>query len=323
MEGAMRKFTSLVRLALGICTFIAMAFGQESRATISGTITDPQGALVPGAKIAVKNLATNVVSTVESNERGFYTVPPVNPGEYSVTVSATGFKTTVQKNVELRVADRMGLDFTLELGGTSETVLVMSEAPLLETQSSSQGTVLNKELVQAVPTRGRNVFDLVQMTAGVMGRVQSTFGLRPFDNGENGVRINGGQSSTNEVLLDGAPNTQRESTAPSNVSIVPPPEAVGEVKIQTNLYDAEYGRTGGGVMSVSLRSGTNQYHGVVWWYVRNDILNANTFESHAAGGTQPSYRLHEPGLFFAGPVRIPKIYNGRDKTFFMYTLDIF
>src|SRR6266496_736608 len=91
MEGAMRKFTSLVRLALGICTFIAMAFGQESRATISGTITDPQGALVPGAKIAVKNLATNVVSTVDSNERGFYTVPPVNPGEYSVTVSATGF----------------------------------------------------------------------------------------------------------------------------------------------------------------------------------------------------------------------------------------
>ena len=261
--------------------------------------------MVPGAKIAVKNLATNVVTTVETNDRGFYTVPPVNPGEYSVTVSATGFKTTVQKSVELRVADRMGLDLKLELGGTAETVLVLSEAPLLETQSSSQGTVISKELVQALPTRGRNVFDFAQLTAGVTGRVQSTFGLRPFDNGENSVRINGGQGNTNEVLLDGAPNTQRESTSPANVSIVPPPEAVDEVKIQTNLYDAEYGRTGGGVISVNLRSGTNNYHGAAWWYVRNDILNANTFESNAAGGQKTSYRLHEPGVHFSGPVRIP------------------
>jgi TonB dependent receptor-like, beta-barrel len=178
-------------------------------------------------------------------------------------------------------------------------------------------------MVAALPTRGRNVYDLAQMTAGVTGRVQSTFGLRPFDNGENGVRVNGGLANTNEVLLDGAPNTQRESSAPANVTIVPPPEAVGEVKIQTNLYDAEYGRTGGGVMSVSLRSGTNQYHGAAWWFVRNDILNANTFESNAAGGTKTSYRLHEPGVAFNGPVRIPKVYDGRDKTFFMYTLDIF
>ena len=155
----------------------------------------------------------------------------------------------------------------------------------------------------AIPTRGRNVFDLAQMTAGVTGSAQSTFGLRPFDNGENGVRINGGLANTNEVLLDGAPNTQRESTAPSNVTIVPPPEAVGEVKIQTNLYDAEYGRTGGGVMSVSLRSGTNAYHGAAWWYVRNDILNANTFESNAAGRHQDILPAARAGrrLLGAGP----------------------
>ncbi len=309
--------------SLALSLFIASAWGQESRAIISGTVTDPQGAAVPVAIVEVKNLETNVVSKVMTNEQGFYTLPPINPGPYSVTVSAPGFKTAVRSNVELRVADRLGLDFRLELGGSSETVTVMAEVPLLETQSSSQGTVLNKELVQALPTRGRNVFDLVQMTAGVTGRVQSTFGLRPFDNGENGVRINGGQGSTNEVLLDGAPNTQRESTAPSNVSIVPPPEAVGEVKIQTNLYDAEYGRTGGGVISVNLRSGTNRYHGAAWWYVRNDALNANTFESNAAGGQKTSYRLHEPGIHFAGPVRIPKLYDGRNRSFFMYTLEIF
>src|ERR1051326_4331791 len=319
----MRRSISLVQLSIAVCTFLSVAFAQESRATISGTITDPQGALVPGAKVEVKNLATNVVTTVETNERGIYAVPPVNPGEYSVTVSATGFKTTVQSKIELRVADRLGLDLTLELGGTTETVLVMSEAPLLETQSSSQGTVLNKELVAALPTRGRDVFDLVQMTAGVTGRVQSTFGLRPFDNGENGVRINGGQASTNEVLLDGVPNTQRESGGPTNVSIVPPPEAVGEVKIQTNLYDAEYGRTGGGVITVSLRSGTNNYQGGAWRDVRDEILNCHTFESNAAGGRKTSYRLHEPGTHLAGPVRIPGLYDGRNKTFFMYTIEIF
>ena len=317
------RIRSFVRLWLAFNLLIAGAWGQESRAVISGTITDPQGAVVPSATVEVRNLETNVASRTATNDRGLYSVPPLNPGQYSVTVSANGFKTVVQRNVELRVADRVALDFKLDLGGTTETVNVSTEVPLLETQSASQGTVLNKELVQALPTRGRDVFDLAQMTAGVTGRVQSTFGLRPFDNGENGVRVNGGAANTNEVLLDGAPNTQRESTAPSNVSIIPPPEAVGEVRIQTNLYDAEYGRTGGGVMSVSLRSGTNRYHGAAWWYVRNDILNANTFESNAAGGTKTSYRLHEPGLTFAGPVRIPKVYNGKDKTFFMYTLDIF
>src|SRR5262249_23009636 len=152
---------------------------------------------------------------------GLYSFPPLNPGMYSVTVSAVGFKTVVRRSVELRVADRIAVDFQLELGGTSETVNVTAEVPLLETQTASEGTVLSKELVQAIPTRGRDVFDLVQMTAGVTGRVQSTFGLRPFDNGENGVRINGGAANTNEVLLDGAPNTQRESSSPTNVSIVP------------------------------------------------------------------------------------------------------
>jgi hypothetical protein len=313
----------LLRFLLSVALGCAAAFSQESRATISGTVIDPAGASVPAATIAVKNLATNVASSARSNEQGHYTLPPLNPGRYSVSVTAAGFKTVVQQNVELRVADRVALDFQLEIGGTTDTVTVSAEVPLLETQTGSQATVLSKELVANTPTRGRNVFDFAQLTAGVTGRIQSTFGLRPFDNGENGVRINGGLSNTNEVLLDGSPNTQRESGAPTNVVIVPPPEAVGEVRIQTNVYDAEYGRTGGGVMSVSLRSGTNDYHGALWWILRNEALNANTFESNASGLAKTSYRLHEPGVTLSGPVRIPKVYDGRNRTFFMYTYDIF
>src|SRR5712692_4799888 len=147
----------IVRLPIALSILAAGLWGQESRAVISGTVTDPQGAAVPAAMVEVKNLETNVVTKTPTNDRGFFAPPPVNPGQYSVTVSAPGFKTAVRSNVELRVADRLAVDFRLELGGASETVTVLAEVPLLETQSASQGTVLNKELVQAIPTRGRNV----------------------------------------------------------------------------------------------------------------------------------------------------------------------
>jgi hypothetical protein len=319
----MKFRTSFVGILLGLCVNGALVWGQESRAVISGSVSDPQGAAVPGAKVEAKNLETNVVITVQTNERGLYTVPPVNPGQYSVTVSAPGFKTTVQSNVELRIADHKGLDFKLELGATTETVTVTAEAPLMDTQSSMQGTVINKELVQGLPTIGRDIFDLVQFTAGVQTGGRSTYGMRPFDGGENNASIQGGGGNTNEVLLDGSPNTHRETSAAAQVTIVPPPEAVGEIKILTNVYDAEYGRTGGGVMVVALKSGTKDFHGSAWWYWRNDILNANTFESNAKGAAKTAFRLNQPGAQLQGPVRFPGIYDGRDRTFFMYSIDIF
>src|SRR5947207_6304314 len=155
-----------VQLSLALNFLIAAAWGQESRAIINGTVTDPQGAVVPSAIVEAKNLETNVVSKSVTNDRGLYSIPPLNPGQYSVAVSASGFKTAIRRNVELRVADRLAVDFKLDLGGTTETVTVTGEVPLLETQTASQGTVVSKELVAALPTRGRNVFDLAQMTAG-------------------------------------------------------------------------------------------------------------------------------------------------------------
>ncbi len=318
----MRYRELVVATLLGLCLSVGLLRAQETRAIVSGTVTDPQGAVVPNAKIELKNVDTNVATTVQSNESGFYSSPPINPGRYSMSVSAAGFKTTVRSNIELRVGDRLALDFQMQLGGTTETVTVTVEAPLLETATASHSSTISRDLVASLPTYARNVFELVRYTAGVQGATRSTFGQRPFDNGDGGVSIAGGTSGRNEILLDGSPNTYRETSTPADAAS-PPPDAVSEVKVQTNLYDAEYGRTGGGVITLSLKSGTNDLHGSVGWYVRNNILNANTFESNAGGGSKATFKMNEPTIQVQGPARIPGLYDGRNKTFFMYALDIY
>jgi len=300
--------------ALSVCILVVRA--QETRAVIGGTISDPQGAAVPAAKIDIRNLGTNVVTTVETNSSGSYNAPPVNPGFYSVTVSAPGFKIAVKTNLELRSSDRKAVDFLLQLGTASETISVTAEAPLLDNVSASRSSTINQSLVEAVPTYAKNVFQLTRYTAGASGGTT----VRPFDGGDNNVSILGG--GNNEVLLNGSPNTYRESTGAAN-TISPPPDAVGEVKIITNVFDAELGRTGGGVISVSIKTGTNQYHGSVSWLSRNPALNANSFEANATGAPNSSFRSNEPGVEIDGPFRIPGLYNGKNRTFFTYAQDIY
>ena len=308
----------LLRLSAAIYAFTLAVWSQETRAILSGTVTDPQEAAVPAAAVELKNLDTNVVTKVTTNDAGVYTAPPVNPGSYVVTVMAPGFKVEVERNVELRSADRKLLDFHLQLGAASETVSVMSEAPLLDSATAQKSSIINSDLVAAVPTYARDVFQLVRYSAGANGGTT----VRPFDGSDNGSSILGGPGNTNEVLLDGSPNTYRETTAAAN-TISPPPDAVGEVKIITNPYDAEYGRTGGGVISVSLKSGTNQYHGSVQWLVRNPILNANAFDANASGAPNASFHMNEPSAELDGPFRIPKLYDGRNRTFFTYAVDVY
>lgn len=303
-------------------TLLTMCFSgmllqaQETRAVITGTVTDPQGSAVPAAKLKIRNLETNVVTTTQTNGAGIYTVPPINPGQYSVSVTAAGFKVVIENNLELRSSDRKAVDFHLQLGAVSETVSVTTEAPLLDNVTASRSNTINRSLVESVPTYAKDVFQLARYSAGATGGTT----VRPFDGGDNNVSILGG--SNNEVLLDGSPNTYRESTGAAN-TISPPPDAVGEVKIITNVYDAELGRTGGGVVSVSIKSGTNQYHGSFGWLMRNPALNANTFEANATHAPNSSFRMNEPGLEIDGPFRIPGLYNGKNRSFFTYAVDVY
>lgn len=297
------------------------AFGQEFRATINGTVTDPSGAVVPGATIEIRNLATNALFTAQTNEAGLYVAPFIPPGRYIVSAGGEGFKRSVREDVEVRVGDRLRLDFQLELGAVTEGVVVSASAELLETSTAARGQVIDSQKVAEMPLLGRNPFMLAVLAPAVQYvPALASRSNRPFDNGGmDSFSINGGRQFTNEFLLDGVPNTGTETNQPGNLSFVPSPDATEEFKVQTNVYDAQYGRTGGGVINVTLRSGTNDFHGALYHYFRHDELNANTFEANLAGSPRQTFRWNQPGFRFDGPVMIPKLYDGRNRTFFMYS----
>jgi hypothetical protein len=306
-----------------LCAAVAVvpARGQEARGTITGTVTDQSGAVLINATVEVRHQETNEVTQTVTSAAGAYTLPFLRTGVYSITVTASGFKKAVRDKVELRVGDRLQADFTMELGGVTEQVTVTGEVELLQTATANSGQVIDREAVKDLPLLGRNPFMLAAVATGVQYTpTRQSRSNRPFDNGGmDSFAMNGGRQFTNEFLLDGVPNTNTETTSPSNLSFVPSPDATEEFKVQTNTYDAQYGRTGGGAVNVSLKSGTNQLHGNIYHYFRHDKLNANAFESNAAGRGKNSFRWNQPGVQVDGPVYLPKLYDGRNKTFFMYS----
>jgi hypothetical protein len=322
-----RRLRSLAAaIAIGMLAPIATlalpsaAMAQETGGSLAGTVTDSQQATLPGVNVTLRNEATNAVLSTVTNADGAYVLPFVPIGKYTLTVSLTGFATTRREAIEVRVGDRLRFDQTLQLGAVTEEVTVRSEAPLLDTSTANRGQVINREQVADLPLLGRNPFSLAQLSSGVQYTpALASRSNRPFDNGGmDNFRISGSRAFTNEFLLDGVPNTGTETTQPNNLSFVPSPDATAEFKVQTSIYDAQYGRTGGGVVNVVLKSGTNQFHGNFYEYYRDEKLNANTFDANRLGQSKAGLYWNQPGLTVDGPVRIPGLYNGTDKTFFMY-----
>ena len=296
---------------------------QETGGSIRGTITDAQAAVLPGVTITLRNDATNAVQTTVTNQQGAYVLSFVPIGRYTLTAELAGFSTARQAQIEVRVGDRLGIDLRLQVGALTEVVTVTAESPLLETSSASRGQVIAREQVADLPLLGRNPFMLAQLSPGVQYTpALASRSNRPFDNGGmDNLSISGGVAFTNELLLDGVPNTGQERGGVGNLSFVPSPDATAEFRVQTNLYDAQYGRSGGGVVNVVLKSGTNAFHGAGYMYYRDESLNANTFDGNRTGTPKSSLYWNQPGATLSGPVRIPKLYDGRDKTFFMYSYE--
>ena len=302
---------SIVVLAAGVLS------AQEYRATIVGAVTDPTGASVPIAKATATNIETGMSSSTETGTDGNFVIPFLVPGNYSLRVEKAGFKATDRGPIQLRVNDRTRIDVRLDVGQSTDTVTVTAEAPLLETASSSRGQVVDQRVIADMPLNSRNPFTLMNIATGV-NYTNSLLYFRPFDNGAIGYfSINGGQNGLNTFQIDGAPNDA--SNAGSQLAYVPPVEATQEFKIQSNIYDAQYGRTSGGVVNVSIKPGTNKFHGAVYEYLRRTPLNANPFSQNAAGAPRAQHPIDQYGWEFDGPVRIPKVYNGRDRTFFMFS----
>jgi hypothetical protein len=267
----------------------------------------------------VKNVDTNAVVNTASDSAGLYSIPYLNPGPYILTAKAPGFKTFLRENLVLSVNDTVETNITLEVGAVTEQVLVTDESPLLETAKADRGTLVDQKSIAELPLNGRNPFMLAKIVAGVNFNGAVIY-QRPFDNGAIAQwTINGGLYESNEFLLDGSPNNAQAGT--NNIAYVPPVDAVQEFKIQTNSYDAQYGHTSGGIVNVSLKSGTNSPHGTVYEYARRKAWDANSFQNNAVGAPKGDHYLDQYGGQLAGPVYLPKLYDGRNKTFFLFTYE--
>ncbi len=289
------------------CLFLLAFSGvsQEFRATVSGHVLDSSGKAIPKAQVEVVSLANNAVSTAVTDDSGSYTVPLLQPGDYRLTIKASGFKQYVNDRLTLTVGQIAGVDATLQIGTVTETIEVTGQPEMLETQSASGGGVVDTLQVTELPLNARNPFMLGNMMSGVTFTGASIW-QRPFDNGAIAQWIvNGGWQSNNEFLLDGAPNNAQMGS--NNIAYVPIVDAVQEFSIQQNTYDAQYGHTSGGVMNTVLKSGGSQFHGVGWDFLRRKWLDANTFQNNAIGSPKTDHFLNQYGGQVSGPVYIPKL----------------
>jgi hypothetical protein len=281
------------------------AFAQIEQANITGTVIDASGASVPSAKVTITNTLTKVGAATESNETGNYRVPFLTAGEYELTVEKEGFERARVSGIRLTVGLTATVNVSLKTGSVQQEVTVSATAVQLEQESAALGNTISQKQIVELPLLGRNPYSLLQLAPGVM----------PKGGAGAGPIINGGRSNTSEVLLDGA-GTRNSTT--NDIAFTPPLETVAEFKVYTNGFSAEFGRTGGGVLTVATRSGTNEWHGAAYEFLRNDKLNANSWTSNRVGLPRNSFRRNEYGVALGGPVRIPKLYDGRNKTFFFF-----
>jgi hypothetical protein len=316
MRSFSHRFLTTAATVLFCGVFVA---AQDFRATITGRVTDPQKAAISGAQVHLKNLATNEVTSMVTDSEGNYKVPFLRPGNYSVSVEAQGFKKASGENIDLVINQVATVDITLEPGSIAEQVTVTAQAPLIESANADRGVVIDRQRVVELPLNARNPFMLGVLTAGVRFNGAAIW-QRPFDNGAIAEwTINGSQSRGNEFLLDGAPNNGQAGG--NNIAYVPPVDSVQDFKIMTNTYDAQYGKTTGGIINVSLRSGTNALHGTVYEFMRRAWLDAADFRLKARGAPKAAHYLDQYGFQVEGPVWIPKLYNGRDRTWFMFNYE--
>jgi hypothetical protein len=301
-----------------LLTTVAQA--QVDTGSIVGTITDPSGAVVSGAKVTLTNVGTGIALSTTTGSDGVFKFSPVRIGTYKVDASFQGFKTASQTDVKVDVGSNVLVNFTMTAGSTSETVEVTAAAPVLQTQDASVGQVIDQRSVNDLPLNGRNFTFLAQLVQGVNSPQSDTRG-----NASTGAfSANGFRPAQNNYMLDGVDNNSDtvDFLNGTNFVVLPPVDAIQEFKVQTTDFSAEYGRSGAAVLNATIKSGTNQFHGDVWEFFRNDKLDAaDYFErtQNASGQWQTQkgeLRQNQYGFTIGGPVVIPHVFDGRNKVFF-------
>jgi hypothetical protein len=299
---------------LAIAAFLlsdSVVQAQTTAGSIVGQVTDATGAIVPNAAITITNVETGITNKTTSDASGNYAVTPLPVGEYTVTVEVAGFKKSVNSGIRLNVQDRIGVNIVLEVGQITETVEVAGAAPALQTDSSYLGQVVESQKIVDLPLNGRFFTRLAVLTAGTLPTAPGARDERTGGFSSNGVR-----PYQNSYLLDGIDNNSLSEDLTNEASFVygPAPDAIAEFRVQTNSMSAEFGRSGGAVMNVTIKSGTNNLHGSIYEFLRNSKLDAkNYFDS--PNNPIPPFKLNQFGAAIGGPIKVPG-YDGKNRTFF-------
>src|SRR5579883_2637116 len=292
-----------------------LSYSQQGRGLIFGTVTDASGAPVPGAKIKVTNIDTNTVTTAVTGGQGDYQTPELPVGNYRLDVDQPGFKSAARTGIVLQVGQRAELNVQLLVGSVEEKVVVSADAPLVDTSTATVGSVVENKRIEELPLNGRNALALMFLTPDVKSQAGATnSGFADRGTALSSVSINGGPSSVNNFLLDGGNNNQ---SFVQDLNVNPTVDAIQEFRVQSGVMSAEYGFTLGGVVNIVSKSGTNDIHGTAYEFVRNNAFDArNTFAPSV-----PPYRYNQYGGAIGGPLWIPKVYNGRNRTFFFFNIE--
>ena len=315
----MNKLLAPVLIGSLLCLTPAAARAQVTTADLVGTIRDATGGVVPGVTVSVTNEATGVTRSATTGEGGTYSFTALPPGLYKLTAELSGFRKVERTGVALQVNQRAQIDMVLEVGLLTETVKIEGTPPLLESQSSVLGTVIQEQQVQELPLNGRNFVQLATLTAGVSGagsgmRGTIMSGTRPDDlRPGTELFVNGNRENANNYLYDGIDNNTRLTLV---IVMRPNVEAIKEFKVQTNLYSAEQGRNPGGQINVVTKSGGNTVQGVGYGFFRDDRFDANNFFANRAGQSKPPFTQKQFGGAIGGPII-------RNKTFFFADYDGF
>lgn len=313
--------------SLALLTLLLFAWhplvAQTNNGGIAGTILDSSGAVISGAEVTATGAETHTVYTTTSTSTGAYRFLNLVLGTYDVSVAAKGFKTAEVKGIVVEINTVASLDVTLQAGEVTQTLTVVADAPHIQSETSEMGTVVSAKEIEELPlslnSSGQSFLrspeTFVFLAPGTQGP-----GTNQNSNGSSGIfesKLSGGQNFGTEVLLDGVSTTRSDSGSAFDQT-APSVEALSEFKVLTSTFSSQFGRTSGGIESFATKSGTNDYHGTAFDLFRNTALNANTWDNNFNGASKPADHQNDFGGSLGGPVRVPKLYNGKDKTFFFF-----
>jgi hypothetical protein len=303
---------------------------QVNTASLTGIVTDPQGAGVPNATVTVKNKATRLESTANTDDSGYYTFASLPVGAYSLQVEQQGFKKAVQENFNLEVGQKARIDLALEVGAVSESVVVATSPALLTSQEATTGGVIENRMVANLPLSGRNWDDLIALVPGVQADRYTEEGGGTANGRTGGANVHGVRSLQNNYVLDGVDNNSISENVQELTTQVARPsvDSIQEFKVSTNPYSAENGRSPGALISVTTKSGGNDFHGTLYEFHRNRVFDANNFFNNRAGQSKPKNIQNQFGGNFSGPITLPRFgeggpstWSGKDSLFFFFNYE--